>query len=143
MANVKKIKALFGFTSPRTIEKIVPEIRLLIEKFSGIKWNKSTQIEYFKTLFDSEYYDGGKMPRDISLAGRDRITRAPKSLGFVDLNPNIKLTRAGEKLLTEIRVHETFTKQLLKFQLPSPYHKLPPETFFVKPYLEFLREAAP
>lgn len=75
---------------------------------------------------------------DSDFGGRDRITRAPKSLGFVQLKPVIKLTAAGERLLAEKRTDEIFTRQLLKFQLPSPYHPLP-STFFVRPYLAFLR----
>ncbi|PJA57696.1 MAG: AlwI family type II restriction endonuclease, partial [Rhodocyclales bacterium CG_4_9_14_3_um_filter_68_10] len=141
MANLKKTKTLFGFTSPRTLEKIVPEIKLLTEKYKGKVWNVQVQVDFFKELFNSEFYEGGKMPGNVSLAARDRITRAPKSLGFVDLKPVIQLTEAGAALLTEKRLHETFTRQLLKFQLPSPYHKLTAEQFFVKPYLEFLRLA--
>ena len=38
MANLTKTKTLFAFTSPRTIEKIIPEIRLLAENYSGQKW---------------------------------------------------------------------------------------------------------
>jgi hypothetical protein len=78
------------------------------------------------------------MPDNVPLAARDRITRAPKALGFVDLKPTIQLTEVGSKLVGGKRLHETITRQLLKFQLPSPYHKTT-EGFFVKPYLELLR----
>jgi hypothetical protein len=37
MANLSKTKALFAFTSPRTIEKIIPEIKILTENFEGQK----------------------------------------------------------------------------------------------------------
>lgn len=141
MANLSKTKALFGFTSPRTIEKIIPEIKIL-KKFEGEKWsgNPDLQIEFFKALFDSKYYEGDKFPGDPALAARDRITRAPKAFGFVDLKPEVSLTKAGKVLLSEKRLDETFTRQLLKFQLPSPYHtqsKL--INFNVRPYLELLR----
>jgi hypothetical protein len=80
------------------------------------------------------------MPGNISLAARDRITRAPKALGFVDLKPKIALTEVGKQLLSGKRVNEVITRQLLKFQLPSPYHKTPVDRGFnVKPYLELLR----
>jgi len=138
MANLQKTRTLFAFTSPRTIEKIVPEIKLLTDNFGGKAWNESTQIEFFQDLFNSAFYDGNKMPANIPLAARDRITRAPKALGFVDLKPTIQLTGAGVKLIGGKRMHETITRQLLKFQLPSPYHKTT-EGFFVKPYLELLR----
>ena len=48
MANLTKTKTLFGFTSPRTLEKIIPEIGILTENFSGLKWsgNKKVQIDF-------------------------------------------------------------------------------------------------
>lgn len=36
-------KLLFFTTSPRTPAKMIPEIRLLHEKFSSLPWNTSTQ----------------------------------------------------------------------------------------------------
>lgn len=143
MANLSKTRTVFGFTSPRTIEKIIPEIRILVESFHNCEWNTETQIEFFRRLFDSEYYEGAKMPSDIALAARDRITRAPKALGFVDLKPVINLTDVGAQLLKNKRIHEVIARQLFKFQLPSPYHQIPPDrNFNVKPYLELLRLVA-
>ena len=140
MANLSKTRTVFAFTSPRTIEKIIPEIQVLIDSFAGKEWNTQTQIAFFHELFNSEFYEGEKMPDNISLAARDRITRAPKAFGFVDLKPKIQLTEVGEKLLSEIRTHETIAKQLFKFQLPSSYHKIPADRGFgVRPYLELLR----
>lgn len=138
MANLSKTRTLFAFTSPRTLEKIIPELGLLIEHLQGRDWNKDSQIEFFNLLFASPYYKGGKMPSNVPLAARDRITRAPKALGFVDLKPKIKITQAGQELLKEKRIGDVFTRQLMKFQLPSPYHRLPEDKFCVKPYLEFL-----
>jgi len=142
MGSLTKVKALFGFTSPRTIEKIIPEIGVLIDNFSGQKWsgNKDLQCAFYDTLFNSEHYNGESYSNDPDLAARDRITRAPKAFGFVDLQPEIKLTPVGEILLSEKRVDETFTKQMLKFQLPSPYHTQSKIIEYnVKPYLELLR----
>ena len=140
MASLSKSKHLFGFTSPRTLEKIIPELRLLDEKFKGKKWNTQTQIEFFDTLFSSNFYEGEKRPTNPALAARDRITRAPKALGFIQLTPEINLTKAGKQLISEKRLDEIFTKQLLKFQLPSPYHTQSNTIEFnVKPYLELLR----
>ncbi|RUA31881.1 MAG: AlwI family type II restriction endonuclease [Bacteroidetes bacterium] len=142
MANLSKSKALFGFTSPRTIEKIIPEIKILTDVFTNKKWsgNQKIQEEFFKALYDSEYYEGATFPKDPALAARDRITRAPKAFGFVDLEPKIELTKAGELLLSEKRLDETFTRQLFKFQLPSPYHTQSRKVEFgVKPYLELIR----
>lgn len=142
MANLSKTKALFAFTSPRTIEKIIPEIKILCENFNGQKWagNEEVQIDFFQTLFDSEFYEGETFPSNPALAARDRITRAPKALGFVDLQPKVELTEAGKLLLSEKRLDETFTRQLLKFQLPSPNHTQSRTVDFnVRPYLELLR----
>jgi len=142
MANLSKSKTLFGFTSPRTIEKIIPEIRILCENFDGEIWsgNQEVQEKFFKTLYESEFYEGETFPANPALAARDRITRAPKAFGFVDLEPKIKLTKAGEFLLSGKRLDETFTRQLLKFQQPSPYHIQSKKIEFgVKPYLELIR----
>ena len=142
MANLSKTKALFGFTSPRTIEKIIPEIQILCQNFEGQQWsgNEDLQAKFFQTLFDSEFYEGEKFPEDPALAARDRMTRAPKAFGFIDLQPEVKLTQAGELLLSEKRLDELFTRQLLKFQLPSPYHtQSRTVNFAVRPYLELIR----
>ena len=142
MANLSKTKALFGFTSPRTIEKVIPEIQILCDNYGGETWsgNQELQANFFQTLYDSEYYEGDTFPSDPAFAARDRITRAPKAFGFVDLRPQVQLTNAGELLLTEKRLDETFTRQLLKFQLPSPYHTQSRTVEFgVKPYLELIR----
>lgn len=142
MASLSKSKGLFGFTSPRTIEKIIPEIRILTDNFISDKWsgNEVVQRSFFQKLYDSEFYEGETFPSNPSLAARDRITRAPKAFGFVDLEPTISLTKAGAVLLSGKRLDETFTRQLLKFQLPSPYHTQSKKIEFgVKPYLELIR----
>ncbi len=144
MANLSKTRALFAWTSPRTIEKIIPEINLLIELFGGQIWsgNKPLQIEFYEALVNSEFFEEQRQNSNPDFAARDRITRAPKALGFVDLKPKIQLTEVGEKLLSEVRTHETIAKQLFKFQLPSPYHRIPTDRGFgVRPYLELLRLA--
>ncbi|MBR8840550.1 MAG: AlwI family type II restriction endonuclease, partial [Stigonema ocellatum SAG 48.90 = DSM 106950] len=140
MANLNNARTIFAFTSPRTIEKIIPEIEILVDNFSGQKWNKETQVRFFDLLFASEYYEGKQRPQDPSFAARDRITRAPKALGFVDLKPTIQLTEVGEQLLSGRRTNEVIARQLFKFQLPSPYHRIPEaRNFNVRPYLELLR----
>src|SRR5690554_5074085 len=113
MASLSKSKTLFAFTSPRTIEKIIPEINILDSGFAGQEWsgNHDVQIAFFDKLYCSKYYEGATYPKHPDLAARDRITRAPKALGFIDLKPEIKLTKAGKLLLTEKRLDETFTRQ--------------------------------
>lgn len=135
-----KTKTLFGFTSPRTPEKMAPEIELLTSSLAGKKWDKDSQLAFLNLLAGSEFYESKKKQKDDTLGARDRITRGPKAFGFVDLKPVIALTPAGEALLSGNRPHEIYTRQMLKFQLPSPYHT-PSKTidFNVRPYLELIR----
>lgn len=136
-------KLLFFTTSPRTPSKMIPEIKLLCEQFEGKTWsNKQIQEKFSDCLAQSDFFEGKGSSNNKDFSARDRITRAPKALGFVDLKPKIKLTDAGNELVYGKRPQEIFLRQLLKFQLPSPYHKENPKisgTFYIKPYLEMFR----
>lgn len=135
-------KLLFFTTSPRTPSKMIPEIKLLSEKFSGNLWNKSTQEKFIDELAQSNFFEGKGSHSDKAFSARDRINRAPKALGFIDLSPHIALTEAGTSFIYGKRPQEIFLRQLLKFQLPSPYHvenKNIIGTFYIRPYLEILR----
>ena len=127
-------------TSPRTPAKMIPEIDLLVKKFEGQPWNKDTQIKFMEVLRDEQFFNG-KGENNPAFSARDRINRAPQALGFVVLKPVISLTDAGKALLTSRRKDEVFLRQMLKFQVPSPYHKPSSKAadFWVKPYLEILR----
>jgi len=141
MANLKN-KTLFFTTSPRTPMKMIPEIKLLVEFFSNKKWNKITQEQFANKLENSDFFEGKTSSTDSAFSARDRITRAPKSLGFINLHPEIELTKAGNELITSKYPNEIFLRQLLKFQLPSPYHKETEQiknSFYIKPYLELIR----
>ena len=133
-------KVIFVTTSPRTPSKMIPEIELLDTNFSGQRWNTATQ-RAFMELLKKENFFNGEGANDPAFSARDRINRAPKSLGFVILSPTISLTPAGLELVNSSRKEEIFLRQLLKFQVPSPYHT-PTENaadFWVKPYLEMFR----
>lgn len=135
-------KLLFFTTSPRTPAKMIPEIQLLHEKFSGLLWDTSTQEQFIDELAQREFFEGKGSPADKAFSARDRINRAPKALGFVDLKPYIELTEAGRAFIYGKRPQEIFLRQLLKFQLPSPYHlenRHIAGTFYIRPYLEILR----
>lgn len=137
-----KNKALFFTTSPRTPVKMIPEIRLLSEYFAGQKWNKQSQVEFIDVLTQSGFFEGNGSSKNKDFSARDRINRAPKALGFVNLSPYIELTDAGKALVYGKRPQEVFLRQLLKFQFPSPYHIETPNiagTFYIKPYLEIMR----
>lgn len=131
---------LFLTTSPRTPEKMIPEIGLLVEHLAGNHWNNETQCAFMDILREEQFFNG-KGENDPAFSARDRINRAPKSLGFVVLSPRIAITPAGQALLTSKRKEEVFLRQMLKFQVPSPYHKPTAKaaSFWVKPYLEILR----
>jgi len=139
MANIES-KILFITTSPRTPLRMIPEIELLDAYFAGKQWNTETQTAFMELLKEENFFNG-EGAKDPAFSARDRINRAPKSLGFVILSPTIELTAAGQELIQTKRKEEIFLRQLLKFQLPSPFHK--PTTkaadFWVKPYLEIFR----
>lgn len=121
---------------------MIPEIQLLGEHFSGCKWNQQTQVAFVDLLAESGFFEGSGSRNNKDFSARDRINRAPKALGFVDLSPRVELTDAGKALVYGKRPQEVFLRQLLKFQFPSPYHVETDNikgTFCIKPYLEIMR----
>lgn len=133
-------KVVFVTTSPRTPAKMVPEIALLHEHFAGQAWNHDTQCQFMELLKERDFFQGlGE--KDPGFSARDRINRAPQVLGFVELQPAIRLTTAGKLLISCARTEEVFLRQLLKFQLPSAYHIPSPQaaSFNIRPYLELFR----
>ncbi len=140
----RRTRTLFFTTSPRSPMKMVPEIKLLSEEFAGKRWtgNSKLQAEFMNTLCVQDFFMSSQPPKDPAFSARDRITRAPKALGFVNLEPAIELTPAGRELVYGEMPSEALLRQLMKFQLPSPYHPLAKgsdQNFCVKPYLEILR----
>lgn len=133
-------QVLFLTTSPRTPEKMTPEIKLLIENFQGSLWNSESQTQFMDILREEQFFNG-KGEKDPAFSARDRINRAPKALGFVKLYPKIEVTTAGNALITSKHSEEIFLRQFMKFQIPSPYHKPSDKAadFWIKPYLEMLR----
>ena len=135
-------KTLFFITSPRTPMKMQPEIELFVEKFSGRTWNTRCQEEFIACLATDPRFEGVGSVSDPAFSARDRINRGPKALGFVDIKPTIALTDAGRNFLDEELCQESLLRQMLKFQLPSPYHTETSNNsgyFCVKPYLEIFR----
>ncbi len=142
MAYIKS-PTLFFVTSPRTPYKMRPEINLLISEFSGGRWNANSTLQatFMKKLASLPEFEGAYNHKNPELSARDRITRGPKALGLVNLSP-ISLTPAGAQFLNEDLSEEALLRQLLKFQLPSPFHKANSKIvkpFCIKPYLEILR----
>jgi len=134
---------LFFVTSPRTPFKMRPEIDLLVRDFGGQCWNANSTLQaaFMKKLSKLPEFEGSYSQNDPALSARDRITRGPKALGFVNLD-RIALTPAGKNFLDEDLAEEALLRQLLKFQLPSPFHQANENVgrlFCVRPYLEILR----
>lgn len=129
-------------TSPRS-PKRVPFYLSLLSKFEGEKWNRNIQSKYYQEMVNNQK---GNFPigksNDPALSARDKITRAPKALGLVKLKPEIQITQPGKLIQNKYLFSDILTKQLLKYQLPSP---LLPERaenkgyFNIKPFLEMLR----
>ena len=133
-------KVIFLTTSPRTPSKMIPEIQLLSEHFAGLPWNNDNQRAFMELLKEENFFNG-EGANDPAFSARDRINRGPKSLGYVILSPVIALTPAGRELINAARKEEIFLRQLLKFQVPSPFHRPTANSakFWVKPYLEIFR----
>lgn len=138
MAVITNKKTIFFVTSPRSPHKLIDEVKFLVENFEGKQWNNKTQKEFYLALSKQDFFEGSPTG-DIAFKARDRINRAPKALGLVDLKPKIKLTDAGKEFIYGNRPEEIFTRQLIKFQLHSPYHKDENNEFNIKPYLELMR----
>ena len=132
-------KTLFITTSPRTPFKMIPEIALLDEEMNGEEWTPETQAKFYYLLRDRDFFEGEES-KTPALSARDRINRSPKALGFVSL-PIVGLTPVGKEFVESNNKEEILLRQMLKFQLPSPYHPLGngAADFYVKPYLELFR----
>lgn len=106
-------KVIFVTTSPRTPSKIIPEIALLHNNFSGQRWNNNTQKAFMELLREENFFNG-KGAKDPAFSARDRINRAPKALGFVILAPTIRLTQAGEELIYSKKKRRDIFKTVIK-----------------------------
>ena len=133
-------KTLFFTTSPRTPFKVLPEIQLLVDNLNGEVWTPETQTKFYRLLVENDFFEGAES-KTPALSARDRINRIPKALGLITL-PIIGLSEAGKDLLeSKNNREEILLRQLMKFQLPSPYHPLGKTAtdYNVRPYLEILR----
>ena len=137
MAEIKRTWSMP--TSPRSPYKL-PQTLILLSEFEGQVWNRETQTAFAKKLASSDFYEGS-VPANLDFAARDRINRSPKTFGFVDFDSRkIRITDAGKRLISEDRTEELFTRQLLKWQYPSPKHSGDKyQNFSIRPFLELLR----
>lgn len=129
-------------TSPRSPQRL-PHYVSLLQPFEGKKWNNDTQADYYNKMVSNQMGDFaiGKSSNP-AMSARDKINRAPQALGLVSLKPTLRITEPGKKIQNKYLFEDVLTRQLLKYQLPSP---LLPERednkgmFNIKPYLELLR----
>lgn len=132
-------------TKPRSILKTIEWLKFF-KKFEGEKWDETNgevsafknkpihpirrkyyyylqQEEEYKTIPDISYYDylSGKYDKTEteSNARQDKTTFEFFGLGYVDSNGIIKITDAGNKILSSDAKGEFFLKQLLKMNYPS------------------------
>lgn len=70
MASLNNNRMLFFTTSPRTPFKMIPEIELLDNNFSGQKWNKHTQVGFIE-LLSQEGFLTEKVQRTIWILVRE------------------------------------------------------------------------
>ena len=103
-------KTLFFTTSPRSPMKMIPEIALLTEHFTGKIWNKNNQISFIELLAKDSNFEGEGFNGDLAFSARDRINRAPQALGFINLKPTIQLTHAGDLFIQSKRKEEIFLR---------------------------------
>ena len=142
MAYLTRKYTLFATTSPRTPLLMIPDLDLLKNAFHGKVWNRENQIKFTDALYALDNKKGkGLKSGQKDLVARDRINRSPKKFGFVRLAPTVELTPAGKLFLDSPRKAEILLRQLLKYQLPSPYHIQGKngKKFWIKPYLELFR----
>lgn len=90
-------KTLFFTTSPRTPFKVLPEIKLLVNKMEGEVWNPETQRKFYQLLVDNDFFEGADS-KTPALSARDRINRIPKALGLITL-PTIGYSDAGREFV--------------------------------------------
>lgn len=109
-------------------------------------YNENLQIRFYNDLVQSHYSKsiGNINKKNLSFAGRDKLTRMPQALGFLiaRTGKNLTITKAGKLLMNHYLFSDVITHQMLKFQLPSPLHTTRKENkglFNVKPFLEILR----
>ena len=58
MGCIRTSRTLFFTTSPRSPKKLIPEIKLLIDNFSGQDWDDKSQKEFAQKLAAATTFEG-------------------------------------------------------------------------------------
>lgn len=145
-AETAKSRAWFFPTSPRSPHKLQGELALL-KTLEGKIWDKTTQTNFAYLLRDYADFDGNISATDPAFSGRDRATRAPRLLGFVEFpkkgtKGTFKFTDAGNLFLATAPNEQSliFQRQIAKVQFKSPLHTSGGfESMSVKPLMVMIR----
>lgn len=120
---------------------MIKRILKVVKKYNldGKQYTKELQKEFYKDYTIESPNKGGNS-KNKELAGRQLLTRAPQSLGFLQARTgkSLKITEAGKALLDDNLYEDVILHQMLKFQLPSPLHhesKKNKGFFNIKPFL--------
>ena len=117
---------IFASTSPRNPELIPRILEIIVEnKLNGKIYNEDLQKEFYYAWSNSDFgIKGAKNSKDAAFSGRDKLTRAPQALGFIETRNGkpLYITKAGKLLMKKGLFEDVLLHQMLKFQLPSPLH---------------------
>lgn len=137
---------IFFSTSPRNPRLIQGILKVILDGgLDGKEYTRELQAQFYNLYSESDVgVKGANSSKSPDLSGRDKLTRAPQSLGFLQTQTGkpLQVTAAGKQLLNNDLFEDVLMHQMLKFQLPSPLHHETAQNkgrFYIKPFLEILR----
>lgn len=137
---------IFFSTSPRNPRLIQGILKVILDGgLDGKEYTRELQAQFYNLYSESDVgVKGANSSKSPDLSGRDKLTRAPQSLGFLQTQAGkpLQITAAGKQLLNNDLFEDVLMHQMLKFQLPSPLHHETAQNkgrFYIKPFLEILR----
>ncbi|WP_461215664.1 AlwI family type II restriction endonuclease [Lacticaseibacillus sp. GG6-2] len=137
---------IFFSTSPRNPRLIQGILKVILDGgLDGKAYTRALQAQFYNLYSESDVgVKGANSSKSPDLSGRDKLTRAPQSLGFLQTQTRkpLQITAAGKQLLNNDLFEDVLMHQMLKFQLPSPLHHETAQNkgrFYIKPFLEILR----
>ena len=115
-------------TSPRSPYKLQGELKLL-KAFDGRVWDKTTQLEFAKSLSNYDGFEGNVSKEETAFSARDRL-RGPRLMGFICTpkrgakGGKLEFTDVGNLFLdaTQEQQELIFQRQIAKVQYRSHLH---------------------